>query len=224
MAATERRNIAVFDCETWGRNPRRCELVQLAAVVLDGDTLAPLSGGEFVSYVKPADWNNYSPDPEAIQLDRDHAQEVLEDQGAGPEGRSGRRSTPFASSSGSRGPGSGDTSHRGRQEHPALRPAHCGPGEPWPSGCASKDGLNKFFDRKMVVDLEDVLWYWFQGRAEQPPSFKMDDLRTYLGMDQADHHEALMDARQEALVIKKFLLLHRRVNVKFQGALAGATL
>jgi DNA polymerase III alpha subunit (gram-positive type) len=219
MAATERRNIAVFDCETWGRNPRRCELVQLAAVVLDGDTLAPLPGGEFVSYVKPADWNNYETD--AINL-TGITRKVLEEKGRD-------RKVAFeafdAFCKQFRVKGAGFGGHpiaAGKNirhfDLPILDRVSVA------ERMASKDGLNKFFDRKMVVDLEDVLWYWFQGRAEQPPSFKMDDLRTYLGMDQADHHEALMDARQEALVIKKFLLLHRRVNVKFQGALAGATL
>jgi DNA polymerase III epsilon subunit-like protein len=228
VAAKAKRNVLVFDCETWGIDTRRCELVELAAVVLDGESLEFVRGAEFQCYIRPVRWDNL--DEQAVAVT-----------GITPDMlRTGKHSKTGESVKVMDRPAALQAFDAFVKEY-RVKGAGFG-GCPVVAGknirhfdlplldrvsreekMASKDGLNKFFDRKMVIDLEDLLWLWFEGRAERPPSMKMDDLRPYLGLKVPEKHSALLDAKEEGAIIRRFLRLHRRVSpsVPFAGSMAG---
>jgi len=213
-------NLLILDTETWSLDTQTCEIVELAAIVLDGETLDTIEGGEFQSYIKPVKWDNY--DKRAIEVNK-ITPELLQDKG--------RERKPtfeafesFCKQFRIKGMKFGSEPIAAGKNIKAfdlpIIDRVCRE-----EGMASKDGLNKFFNRRIILDLEDVLWFWFRGyKGEKPPSMKMDDLRPYFGLSSEGAHGALVDVKQEALLLKRFLQLPNKYKVDFKGALIGATL
>lgn len=79
----------------------------------------------------------------------------------------------------------------------------------------------KIFHPRDSVDIKELAFLWFESMPE-PKAYNMDELRRFFGMSTHGAHDALNDIRDEALVIQKFLRLHRTTarKVKFKGAMA----
>jgi hypothetical protein len=226
MAAKANRNLVILDTETWGLDTRRCELVELGAVVLDGDTLEFVKGAEFQTFIRPLDWTNFSEGAVNVtgitpQMLRDE-KDSLTGQKIKVMDRSAafQAFDAFCKEYRIKGAGFGGCPHAAGKNIRAFdlplldRIAR-------DEKMASKDGLNRFFDRKIVVDLEELLFYWFTGRDEKPADFTMDGLCDYLGYKRPGKHRALIDAKQEGAIIRRFLKLFRShaPRVKFENTM-----
>jgi DNA polymerase III epsilon subunit-like protein len=226
VAAKAKRNILFFDTETWSLDIRSTELVELAAVVMDGESLEFIRGAEFQTYVRPLDWNNYHSGAVAVTGITPDMLRTGKHSKTGAAVNVMDRSAAlqafdaFVKEYRVKGAGFGGCPVVGgkniRHFDLPLLDRICRDEK-----IASKDGMNKFFDRKKVVDLEDLLWLWFQWRPEKPADFSMDELRNYFGLAAPDKHGALIDAQQEGLVIRQFLRLHRNLcpKVSFAGSM-----
>jgi inhibitor of KinA sporulation pathway (predicted exonuclease) len=212
--AYECRNIAVFDLETWSLDTKTLEAVELAAVVIDGQTLEPIQGGEFQSYMKPKDWDNF--DQKAINVNK-ITHELLKEKGR-ERGDVLRSFGTFLNQFKVKGIKFGGAPiASGKNIHKFDLPILdriCRE-----EGLADKNGENKFFDQKIRLDLEDLMYHWFQGDVRpKPATGKMDDLRTFFGLSHDGAHGALVDCKQTALLVRKFMALYRKYPVSFENA------
>lgn len=91
---------------------------------------------------------------------------------------------------------------------------------------ADKNGVNRLFHPRRVLDLDDYLFAWFEGNSELPDHYSFDVVRPYLGVSNDDYHDALADVRITAEILCRFLQLHRRLfpTVPFRGSLSKWTL
>jgi DNA polymerase III epsilon subunit-like protein len=216
--AKEARNIVCFDLETSGTSIYKAHVLQIAAVALDGDTLEPIPGGRFSSYVQPPDWATYSPDPEAIQVNG-ITEEVLRTKGR-PRRSVWEAFDAYCKQFRVKGAGFGGlpiaAGKNIRHFDLPIVDRVCREEK-----CASKDGLNKFFDRRRVLELDEVLWFWLEHRSDKPPSYKMDDLREYFGLPVEGGHDAMVDCLHAAKLLQCFLRLFRHLTprVGFPGSL-----
>jgi DNA polymerase III epsilon subunit-like protein len=69
------------------------------------------------------------------------------------------------------------------------------------------------------LDLQDVLWFWFENNPEIK-SLGMDAMREYFGIPTEGSHQADKDSKDVAILLMKFLKLHRNYapDVNFKGA------
>lgn len=69
------------------------------------------------------------------------------------------------------------------------------------------------------LDLRDVLWFWFENNTEVT-SLSLDAMREYFGLETKGAHRADKDSTDVALLLIKFLKLHRNYapKIKFKGA------
>lgn len=82
------------------------------------------------------------------------------------------------------------------------------------------------FNKRTIVDLEDLMFTWFENESD-PPKHNMDELRGYFGLSKDGAHSAVVDVQQTGALIMKFLSLHRVIQkkqiVKFKGAFASVS-
>jgi hypothetical protein len=69
------------------------------------------------------------------------------------------------------------------------------------------------------LDLKDILWFWFENNTEVN-KLGMDAMREYFGMITEGAHKADKDAEDVALLVIKFLKLHRYYapKIKFKDS------
>jgi DNA polymerase III epsilon subunit-like protein len=75
----------------------------------------------------------------------------------------------------------------------------------------AKRGKVLLFNDRQQVELEDLVFAWFEGSTDLP-NVKMDTLRDYFGLSREGAHDALTDVRQTGQLIMKFLKLHRELR------------
>jgi DNA polymerase III epsilon subunit-like protein len=85
----------------------------------------------------------------------------------------------------------------------------------------NKEGRSSLFYPRDVVDVMNVIFYWFEANNELK-SYSLDNLRDYLGISKEGAHDALKDVRDTADILIRFLRLHRNLGkkVKFRGSFA----
>lgn len=85
----------------------------------------------------------------------------------------------------------------------------------------NKEGKSNLFYPRDVLDLINVLFYWFEN-SDDLKSFTLDSLRDYLGLDKTGAHDAMKDVEDTASILIRFLKLHRSTSnkVKFRGSFA----
>jgi DNA polymerase III epsilon subunit-like protein len=92
-------------------------------------------------------------------------------------------------------------------------------------GNLNKEARSDLFYPRDVVDVMNVLFYWFEYNNELK-NYTLDNLRDYLGLSKEGAHDALKDVKDTAEIMIRFLKLHRSLGnkVKFKGSFANATL
>lgn len=87
----------------------------------------------------------------------------------------------------------------------------------------NKEGKSSLFYPRDVVDVMNVLFYWFEYNNELK-NYTLDNLRDYLGISKEGAHDALKDVKDTANIMIRFLKLHRNLGnkVKFKGSFANA--
>lgn len=89
----------------------------------------------------------------------------------------------------------------------------CGP-HGWNLGPWNKDrNTNSLFSMTYNIDLFKIVWTWFENTAE-PKRLSMDAMREFLGMDTHGSHDALVDVKQGADMLCRFLKLQRSISPK----------
>jgi len=83
----------------------------------------------------------------------------------------------------------------------------------------NKEGRTSLFYPRDVVDIMNVIFYWFENNNELK-NYTLDNLRDYLGIDKTGAHDALKDVKDTANILMRFLKLHRNLGnkVKFKGS------
>lgn len=196
-----------LDCETTGLLFQEHEVVELAAVAYNGETMEPFppeEGGEFHSLMRPLR-------PETIDDNALRVNGLTRERLAGaphpkavwarfeawvrqwnPKG--GVTTAPIAAGKNIR---NFDLKFIAKLN------------QEW----GSKKEKTVLFNRREQYDLEDFIrnWFWFDHELE---SMSMDRLRDHFGMSKENSHTALQDAAQTGKMIAFFLKLTRDLRSK----------
>lgn len=87
----------------------------------------------------------------------------------------------------------------------------------------NKEGASSLFYPRDVIDMMNVIFYWFEGNNELK-NYTLDNLRDYLGISKDGAHDALKDVKDTAQIMIRFLRLHRNLGkkVKFKDSFINA--
>lgn len=216
------RKLCIFDFETDGRDPSKCNPVQLAAVVLDARTLKRVKGGKFLTYIRPP----HIDDPEGYLTDdvretvefhaknyRCSADEILKKWSVAPMQKQAwqsfvqfvNRFNPKASEFTAPIPCGANIRNFDLPIVERMNEEH-------------NDGKRFFFPRDRI-DVQDLAFYWFEGLPE-PKSYSMDSLRDFFGISKEGAHDAFKDVEDCEEMIRRWLLLHRKfaARIRFKNA------
>lgn len=89
----------------------------------------------------------------------------------------------------------------------------CGP-HGWNLGPWDKErNKNSLFHPIYNIDLFKILWGWFEN-TDEPKKLNMDSIRDFLGISSEGAHDALVDVKQGADILCRFLRLQRMLSTK----------
>lgn len=210
--------LVVYDLETSGLSYERDRLLQIGAVAYDYGTLEPIPDGEFLSYLKPENWQDLDYTSRAFQVNGITIDDV---KNAPDEKAVWLRFINWVASFNPR---------RGPKTAPYAGGKNIiGFDMKWVAFLNQKYGVKDPFNNRRVFDLEDDIERWFVACSDLKNQ-KMDTIREYLGMEVHPHHDALQDSKDEGEVLVRFLKLYRNLKAKrradgtpviqFQGAFA----
>ena len=80
-------------------------------------------------------------------------------------------------------------------------------------GDTNKEGNSKIFYPRDVVDMLNLVFYWFEHNADLK-SYTLDNLRDYMGIDKDGAHDAIKDVKDTAAILTRFMRLHRNLAKK----------
>jgi DNA polymerase III epsilon subunit-like protein len=220
------RDYICFDFETGSRNPHKTQPTQLAALALDGRSLAVK--GQFNSEIKPI-----LDDEKAIAAGVDPLQdEALKITG---KTREALEQAPSLKSVWSKFTKFVDQYNWKGEPFFAPIPVGfniigfdliiinrlCKEFGPWDH----EREQQKLFSKVYKIDIMDNVFTW----TESDPSVKsisMDSLRDRMGLSKENAHDALQDVKDEANIFIKLMKTHRSVyqNITFDKALANGNL
>lgn len=206
--------IIVFDMETGSTNPETCEVLQIAATVIDPRTLEIKSQHEFNSLIKPNNWANV--EAKALEVNK-LKKEDLEAAPCLPV--VWRKFVEYV-----------EKFNHNKSFYTApiaaganIKNFDCPIVERLSKtfGNVDKEGKSSLFNKRDRIDLLDICFLWFENHKE-PENYKMDTLRDYLGLSKEGAHNALQDVRDTAKIISRFMRFHRNISKpsKFKGAFA----
>jgi len=220
------RDIIVFDFETGGRNPLRCQPTQIAAIALDGRNFR--LKGEFNSMMRPI-----LDDDKALKAGVDPVEEgALKVTGQTrsqlaraplPKGvwkkfctfvnKYNWKGTPYFA------PIPAGFNIIGYDMHIVNR--LCKEYGPWDD----KRQSQKLFHQIYKIDVMDDVWLWTEGDPAVK-SISMDSLRERMGLPSENAHDALQDVKDTANIFIKLQKSRRAVyrNMKFEKAFADGKL
>jgi hypothetical protein len=227
MANTQK--ICVFDLETDGANPEVCSPVQIAAVIIDPIRLEIIKDSEFNIQLKPA---ILDANPSYTYHDSDvldfHAkvrscskEDILSDWQKSQKQEQGWKM--FVSYL---------EMYHTRSERKSCFTAPIAAGYninrfdlkitdklSVKYNNLNKEGKSNLFFPRDVLDLMNMVFYWFEGNSELK-NYTLDNVRDYFGLSKEGAHDALKDVRDTAELLIRFMKLHRSVagKVKFKGS------
>lgn len=202
-----------YDFETGSADPHVCEPLQLAAVIIDCRNLEVRPDSEFRTYIKPTSWDNVQ--QEALAINKINP-EVVERDGVSQKeaweafsryaNKYNKSKTPFGAPIA--------VGHNIIKFDNVISDRMCklyGP--------VDKNNSPVLFNRRDVVDLMNMSFLWFENNAELE-NYKLDSLRTFFGIPLEGGHDALVDCKQTAMIVSRFLKYHRNISQKsnFRGA------
>lgn len=220
--------VCVYDFETDGNKPHVCEPVQLAACIISNTTLEIVDDSEFCVNMKPPGvddedyfethkdtikWHagNYDCTPEEIherwkgypdqKEGWQHFMSYLKKYNKN-QARKTKWDAPIRAGANI------------REFDNIIMDRLC---ERY--GEVDKNGQQKIFYPRDVIDIKEIAFYWFENLPE-PSALNMDVLRPFFGIPSEGGHDALKDVRDEAWIVQKFMRLFRRQapKIPFKGA------
>lgn len=228
------QKICVFDLETDGSNPDKCSPVQIAALIIDPIKLEIVKNSEFNIMMKP----------EALELNKDYKYEDSDVLDFHAKVRSCGKEDILKSWHENKDQKSAWDMFVSYLEmyHTRSNSKKSCFSAPIAAGFninrfdlriierlslkynnLNKEGRSSLFYPRDVIDLMNVLFYWFENNNELK-NYTLDNLRDYLGISKDGAHDALKDVQDTANIIIKFMKLHRNLShkVKFKGSFANA--
>lgn len=220
--------ICVFDFETDGVDPHNCSPVQLAATMIDPIKLEVVPNSEFNIQFKP---ETIEKDPE-YEYTTDVVDFHAKVQGCSKEDIMNKwRSNPSQEHSWKMFTDYLSKYHtRSSKKSQFSAPIAAGYNIykfdlPIISrlskkyGNTNKEGNSDIFYPRDVMDLMNLIFYWFEQNADLK-SYTLDSLRDYFGISKDGAHDALKDVRDTSDIIIRFLKLHRKLaaSIKFKDS------
>lgn len=220
--------ICVFDFETDGTDPSECSPVQLAALMVDPIKLDIINNSEF----------NVTFKPESIEKDANYEYTTdVVDFHAKVQGCSKAdimnkwRNNPLQEHSWKMFVDYLDKYHtRSSKKSQFSAPIAAGYNIyrfdipiidriSAKYGNVNKEGKNNIFFPRDVVDIMNLIFYWFEQNGELK-SYSLDSVRDYFGISKDGAHDAIKDIRDSAEIMIRFMKLHRRLahNIKFRDS------
>ncbi len=220
------RDIIVFDFETGGRNPLRCQPTQIAAIALDGRNFR--LKGEFNSMMRPI-----LDDDKALKAGVDPIEEeALKVTG---QTRSQLAKAPLPKGVWKKFVTFVNKYNWKGTPYFAPIPAGfnilgydmkivdrlCKEYGPYDD----KRESQKLFHQIYKIDVMDDVWLWTEGDPDVK-SISMDSLRERMGLSSENSHDALQDVKDTANIFIKLQRSRRAVyrNMKFEKAFADGKL
>lgn len=217
-------DIIVFDLETGGLESNFHDAIQVAGKAFNSRSLEPYppeEGGEFVSLMKPLHFDRLTPGAERVHK---ITPEILK--GAPDQKIVWNQFVAWVNKFNTKGTKYGAPIAAGKNIRAfdmkfveVLNQLHC-----------PKKEKTLLFNQRMQLDLEDVMFLWFENDGELS-NMKMDTLRQYFGMNTEGAHNALVDVRQTGELLIRFLKLHRELRrrvsksggplIKLEGSMSG---
>lgn len=220
--------ICVFDFETDGVNPTKCSPVQIAAVMVDPVSLDIIPNSEF----------NVNFKPECMEKDPDYEYKTdildfhAKVKGCSKEDvRAEWQQYPSQEQSWRMFTDYLDKYHMKAKKHSQFTaPIAAGYNIyrfdlpiiqrlAQKYGDTNKEGNSKVFYPRDVVDMLNLVFYWFEHNADLK-SYTLDNLRDYMGIDKDGAHDAIKDVKDTAAILTRFMRLHRNLakKITFKGA------
>ena len=216
--------ICVFDFETDGSNPKECSPVQIAAVMVDPNSLEIVPNSEFNINFRPevleADPNyEYTTDildfhakvkgssKDAVLAEwkqypkQQHAWKMFVDYLDKYHSRSSRKSQFSAPIAAGYNINRFDLKIIDRLSQKY--------------GNTNKENNTCLFYPRDVIDVMNIIFYWFESNPDLK-SYSMDNLRDYFGMEKDGAHDAIKDVKDTAELMIRFMRLHRNLASKIQ--------
>lgn len=227
------QKLCVFDLETDGADPDSCSPVQIAAVIVDPIKLEVIPNSEFNITLKPEkllDNESYAyEDSDVLDFHskvRGCAKEDI---------LNSWKEYPNQKNSWERFVSYLDLYHsRSTKKSCFSAPIACGYNInrfdlkiinrlSKKYNNLNKEGATSLFYPRDMVDVMNVVFYWFEGNDELK-NFTLDNLRDYFGISKEGAHDALKDVKDTAEIMIRFLRLHRNLSkkIKFKGSFANA--
>jgi DNA polymerase III epsilon subunit-like protein len=214
--------ICVFDFETDGVNPIKCSPVQIAAVMVDPVSLEIIPNSEFNANFKP----------ECMEKDPDYEYKTdildfhAKVKGCSKEDvRAEWQKYPTQEQSWDMFTGYLEKYHmRSKKQSQFTAPIAAGYNiyrfdlpiiqrMAKKYGDTNKEGNSKIFYPRDVVDMLNLVFYWFEHNADLK-SYTLDNLRDYMGIDKDGAHDAIKDVKDTAAILTRFMRLHRNLAKK----------
>jgi DNA polymerase III epsilon subunit-like protein len=223
------QKICVFDLETDGANPDVCSPVQIAAIMIDPNKLEIIKGSEFNISLKPSlleEKTEYAyEDSDVLDF---HAkvrgctkEKILSEWHSYPKQDHGWKM--FVSYL--------DMYHT-RSDKKSCFTAPIAAGYninrfdlriidrlSTKYKTTNKEGRNNLFYPRDVIDLMNLIFYWFEGNNELK-NYTLDHVREYFGISKEGAHDALKDVQDTAELLIRFMRLFRSMSskIKFKGS------
>ena len=209
--------IIVYDMETTSANPHTTQPIQLAAVAIHSQKLEIIPGSEFESLIKPIEDEEEQSklglgviEDEALRVNGKNIEElrcapplkIVWDQFVQYIDNYNFRKNIYTA------PILAGYNIIGFDNIILNRIAgpHGWNYGPWDN----KKNTNSLFSQVYKIDLLDTAFMWFSNCAE-PSKLKLTSLLEYLGMSTTGSHDALIDVKNTANLVCKFLRLHREL-------------
>lgn len=202
-------NYVVFDLETTGKYADRCEIVEIAAVAINGRTLEPFQNAAFESYICPPEFDKLLEEKEvqeAFAITKIDVEEVK-------KAPSPKVVWP---------------------QFVAWVNKFNSKKDEWNSPVAVGQNIEKFdiiianrynkaygpkredtilFNTFKCVDLIKVLYLWFENTNDLK-NFKNETIREFTGYADKGAHRAMNDVQFASALFTKFMKLHRHLYPK----------
>jgi DNA polymerase III epsilon subunit-like protein len=212
--------LVVFDFETDGKDPYTCNAVQLAALAINPRTLEVVKDSKFCIDIKP-------PEIDTAAYFTNDVQDTIAWHAKNYKTTSAEIINKWKTAVDLPTAWERFVSYIKRY-NPKGSPSY----GPIPCGANIRnfdliiiDRLEKKFksktqfQRRDRIDVIELAFYWFENLVE-PTSYSMDALREFFGITKEGGHDAFKDVEDCAMMIIKFMNLHRRYSkkIKFKDA------
>jgi DNA polymerase III epsilon subunit-like protein len=218
----------VFDFETTGQNPYKCQPTQIAAVAIHARKLTLQPGGVFESNIRcivddeKAIAAGFDPvEDKALEVTRKTRAEIAK----GPMPKTvWKKFGQFVDKFNFKGNNWTAPIAAGYNINSYDMPIvnrMCKAFGPWNEKKQEQTLFNPIF----TMDLMQHIYCWFENNAEVK-GYSMEYMRDYFGLSKDNAHDALQDVKDTANILIKFLKMQRNLSgkIKFEKAFANGQL